>query len=107
MVGVWRNTAVVPLREIRRALKSPQKILSPDTTTVFRNRIKAAELEAERLQQEAMYALSQSRPFGEEKCPPVEAARANVAAYQKILSPLPPESLEVVLGAFANTVGNG
>ena len=107
MVGVWRNTAVVPLREIRRALKSPQKILSPEVTTVFRNRIKAAELEAERLQQEAMYALAQSGRFGKDTLPPVEAARANVAAYQKILSPLPPQALEVVLAAFANSAGNG
>ena len=107
MVGVWRNTAVIPLRELRRALKSPQKILSPEVTTVFRNRIKAAELEAERLQQEAMYELAQSGHFGKETLPPVEAARANVAAYQKILSPLPPEALQVVLGAFAKTAGNG
>ena len=107
MVGVWRNTAVIPLREIRRALKSPQKILAPDVTTVFRNRIKADELEAERLQQEAMYALDQSGRFGSTAHPPVEAARVNVAAYQKILTPLPSEALEVVLSAFAKTVGNG
>jgi uncharacterized protein (TIGR02444 family) len=107
MVGVWRNTAVVPLREIRRALKSPQKILAPDVTAVFRNRIKAAELEAERLQQEAMYALAQSDRFGKDAAPPVEAARANIAAYQKILNPLPPQALEVVLAAFANNTGNG
>ena len=107
MVGVWRNTAVIPLRVIRRALKSPQMILSPDATTVFRNRIKAAELEAERLQQEAMYALAQSGRFGKGTLPPVEAARANIAAYQKILSPLPPQALEVVLAAFAKNAGNG
>jgi uncharacterized protein (TIGR02444 family) len=107
MVGVWRNTAVIPLRELRRALKSPQKILSPDVTTVFRNRIKAAELEAERLQQEAMYELAQTDRFGATTLPPVEAARANIAAYRKILSPLPPEALEVVLAAFAKTAGNG
>ena len=107
LVGVWRNTAVIPLREIRRALKSPQKILSPDVTTVFRNRIKAAELEAERLQQEAMYELSQTGRFGKETLPPVEAARANIAAYQKILSPLPREALEVVLTAFAKNAANG
>ena len=107
MVGVWRNTAVIPLREIRRALKSPQMILAPDVTAVFRNRIKAAELEAERLQQEAMYALAQSGRFGKQTLPPVEAARANVSAYQKFLSPLPPQPLEVVLAAFAKTAGNG
>jgi uncharacterized protein (TIGR02444 family) len=104
MVGVWRNTAVVPLREIRRALKSSQSILAPDVVTVFRNRIKADELEAERLQQEAMYALSDR--FGKSTLAPVAAARASIAAYQKILSPLPPEALEVALAAFAKYAGN-
>ncbi len=107
MVGVWRNTAVIPLREIRRALKSPQAILAPDVVKGFRERIKAAELEAERLQQEAMYALSQSGRFGTPMHPPVAAARASLAAYQTILSPLPPEALEVVFSAFARTAGNG
>jgi len=107
MVGVWRNTAVIPLREIRRALKSSQTILAPDVAAEFRNRIKAAELEAERLQQEAMYEIAQSGRFGKATLPPVEAARANVAAYQKILSPLPAEALEVVLAAFAGIARNG
>ena len=33
-------------------------------------------------------------------------ARTNIAAYQKILNPLPPKALEVVLAAFANTAGD-
>ena len=107
MVGVWRNTAVIPLRELRRALKSPQAILAPDVVKSFRERIKAAELEAERLQQEGMYALAQTGHFGTPMHPPVAAARASIAAYQTILSPLPAEALEVVLAAFASTAGNG
>jgi uncharacterized protein (TIGR02444 family) len=107
MVGVWRNTAVIPLREIRRALKSPQPILAPDVVKGFRNCIKAAELEAERLQQEAMYALAQSGRFGKATLAPVAAARASIAAYQTILRPLPAEALEVVLAAFAQNAGNG
>ena len=107
MIGVWRNTAVIPLREIRRALKSPPRSSRRMWPRLFRNRIKAAELEAERLQQEAMYALAQSGRFGRSTLPPVEAARANVAAYQAILRPFPPEALEVVLAAFAKTAGNG
>jgi uncharacterized protein (TIGR02444 family) len=105
MVGVWRNTAVIPLRQIRRALKSPQEILAPDLVKDFRSRVMAAELEAERLQQEAMYALAGR--FGIPMHPPAAAAHASIAAYQSILSPLPPDALEVVLAAFARTSDNG
>jgi uncharacterized protein (TIGR02444 family) len=58
--GAWRDLAVVPLRELRRALKSPPSAVTPDAAEGFRTRIKAVELEAERLQQEAMYSLARS-----------------------------------------------
>jgi uncharacterized protein (TIGR02444 family) len=107
MIGAWRNTAVIPLRELRRALKTPPAMLTPDVAETFRNRIKAAELEAERLQQEAMYALTQSGRFRGSAPTPVEAARANIAAYQAVLRPFPPRPLAVVLAAFAKTASNG
>jgi uncharacterized protein (TIGR02444 family) len=106
-IGVWRNTAVIPLREIRRALKTPPAMLTPDVAETFRNRIKTAELEAERLQQEAMYALAQSGRFRGSAPTPVEAARASLTSYQAILRPFPPQPLEVVLTAFAKNAGNG
>ena len=106
-MGVWRDTAVIPLREIRRALKTPPAMLTPDVAEVFRNRIKAAELEAERLQQEAMYALAQSGRFRGSAPSPIEAARANVNAYQAALRAFPPQPLEVVLAAFAKNAGSG
>jgi len=106
MVGVWRNTAVIPLRELRRALKSPPPILAPEVVEGFRTRIKAVELEAERLQQEAMYDLAQSGRFERSAPSPIEAARASIAAYQAILRPFPAAPLEVVLAAFAKSAGN-
>ena len=106
MIGVWRNTAVIPLRELRRGLKSPSQILTPDVAEGFRTRIKAVELEAERLQQEAMYALAQSGRFCQTAPSPIEAARASIAAYQTILRPFPPGPLQVVLAAFAKNASN-
>lgn len=106
-IGAWRNTAVIPLRELRRKLKSSPTILAPDAAEAFRNRIKQVELEAERLQQEAMYALAQSGRFSRTAPSPLEAARASVAAYQTLLRPLPSEPLDVVLAAFAKNVGSG
>lgn len=106
-IGAWRNIAVIPLREMRRALKSPPTVLAPEAAEAFRTRIKQAELEAERLQQEAMYALAQSGRFNRTAPSPLEAARAGIDAYQSILRPLPREPLDVVLAAFAKNAGNG
>ena len=53
--------AVVPIRNVRRALKSPPPVIAPDAAEGFRTRIKAVELEAERLQQEALYELAAVR----------------------------------------------
>ncbi len=38
-IGVWRNMTIIPLREMRRALKSPPNIFAPDTAEAFRTRI--------------------------------------------------------------------
>ena len=98
-IGPWREMAVVPIRNVRRALKSPPQVMTPDAAEGFRTRIKAVELEAERLQQEAMYALA---PLGVEAPDPSDAARANVAAYEAMLAVrFPPGATETLLTAFA------
>jgi uncharacterized protein (TIGR02444 family) len=83
-IAAWRERAVIPLRAIRRALKSPQGLVEAGTAEAFRTRIKAVELEAERLQQEAMYELVRVSLLGEPAPSVAEAARANVAAYEGI-----------------------
>ena len=83
-IAPWRDRAVVPLRAIRRALKSPPGLVEPGAAELFRTRIKAVELEAERLQQEAMYDLVRAGLLGEAAPSIEEAARANVAAYARI-----------------------
>jgi uncharacterized protein (TIGR02444 family) len=99
-IGEWRNAAVIPLREIRRRLKTPPPVVEAATAEVFRTRIKAAELEAERLQQEAMYALAQG--FGAPASSSADAARVSVASYQSICpKPFPPAAVERLLAAFA------
>jgi uncharacterized protein (TIGR02444 family) len=81
-VGPWRQMTVVPLRAVRRALKSAPALIAGPTAEAFRTKIKGVELEAERLQQEAMYELARSAPLGRAVASPAEAARANIAAYQ-------------------------
>src|SRR6266849_4312024 len=63
-IAPWRDRTVVPLRAVRRALKSPPGLVDAGTTEAFRTRIKAVELEAERLQQEAMYDLVRAALLG-------------------------------------------
>jgi uncharacterized protein (TIGR02444 family) len=106
-IAAWRSTTVIPLREMRRTLKNAQPIVNPDAAEAFRNRIKAAELEAERLQQEALYTLAQRGRFGTAAATPLDAARASIAAYQALLRPFPREPLTAILAAFAKHTGNG
>ena len=99
-IGPWRDVTVIPLRSVRRALKSPPALVEASVAEAFRNRIKAVELEAERLQQEAMYALA---PLGTEATDPKDAARANVAAYEAMLTVrFPPGATDTLLAAFAS-----
>ena len=81
-IAAWREQTVIPLRAIRRALKTPPALVEAGTAEAFRTRIKAVELEAERLQQEAMYDLVRAGLLGTEASSVAEAARANVTAYQ-------------------------
>ena len=107
-IGPWREIAVVPIRNIRRALKSPPPVMEPDAAEGLRTRIKAVELEAERLQQEALYGLAQTEPPRAGRRPSkAEAARDSVSSYQGVIGPFPPEPLDTVLSAFAKFDATG
>lgn len=99
-VGPWREMAVVPIRNVRRALKSPPPVLSTEVAEGFRTRIKAVELEAERLQQEALFQIAE-RGIGSLAASSVEAAKTSVSAYQVVLRPFPTAPLEAIFSAFA------
>jgi uncharacterized protein (TIGR02444 family) len=103
-VGGWRDTTVIPLRTVRRTLKELPPNLVPGTTgEAFRTRIKAVELEAERLQQEAMYSLASPNLLGTEQSSAAEAARANVTAYEAMRARVFPKgAVETLLNAFAD-----
>jgi uncharacterized protein (TIGR02444 family) len=100
-IGAWRDMTVVPIRNVRRALKSPPPVMAADTAEGLRTRIKAVELEAERLQQEALYDMAQSGRLGQPAASAIEAARISVSAYQGVIGPFPPGPLDAVLSAFA------
>jgi uncharacterized protein (TIGR02444 family) len=101
-ISVWREMTVIPLRSIRRALKSPPALVAPGAAGAFRTRVKAIELEAERLQQESMYELTCAAPPGQRTASSTDAARANVAAYESMLgAAFSKSALETLFIAFA------
>jgi uncharacterized protein (TIGR02444 family) len=103
-IAPWRDRAVIPLRAIRRALKSPQGLVEAGTAEAFRTRIKAVELEAERLQQGAMYDLVRVSLLGEAAPSVDEAARANVAAYAGICrAAFAQPAVDILLEALAKS----
>jgi uncharacterized protein (TIGR02444 family) len=99
-IAPWRDLTVIPLRNVRRGLGSPPGLIAGATAEAFRTRIKAVELEAERLQQVAMFALA---PLGMAGVGPDDAARANIAGYEQMLGVrFPPAAAETLLAAFAS-----
>jgi uncharacterized protein (TIGR02444 family) len=107
-VAPWREAIVVPLRSVRRALKTAPSLVSGIAAESFRVRIKALELEAERLQQEAMYEFDHATPAGDPEAIPAEAARHSLAAYETICpSPFAAAARDAVLLAFAKQHPNG
>lgn len=97
----WRNLTIVPIRDARRRLKGAKTLVDPVDQEAFRSKVKAIELDAERLQQQALYGLTQSGPLGAEAAP-VAAARSNIAAYERVLDVrFPTATVDLLLGAFA------
>src|SRR5262249_441056 len=75
-VRTWRDLTIIPIREVRRKLKGAPTLVEAGRQEAFRTKIKAIELEAERLQQEALYARSRSGPPASEARPPPPAPPA-------------------------------
>jgi uncharacterized protein (TIGR02444 family) len=96
----WRDHVVAPLRTVRRRLKDGSSLVERGAAELFRTRIKAVELESERLQQEALFALAGE--LATDEATTVEAAaRANVAAYEQALArTFTPEAVAVLLAAL-------
>jgi uncharacterized protein (TIGR02444 family) len=96
----WRELTIIPIRDARRKLKGAPTILESGKQEAFRTKIKALELEAERLQQEALYAVRSSLPGSAAQ--PAVAAPANLAAYERVLGArFAKAAVDRLLGAFA------
>jgi uncharacterized protein (TIGR02444 family) len=103
----WRELTIIPIRDARRKLKGANTFVDPAKQETFRDKVKAVELSAEQLQQEALYAFTQSGPLGKPAEPPA-AARGNVAAYQGAMGlGFPKNAVDVLIGAFDGIARGG
>jgi uncharacterized protein (TIGR02444 family) len=101
-VSSWRATVVEPLRAVRRQLK--RSIAGWPTAEVeqLRGRVKGAELEAERLEQAMLAAVSTGEPDAGST---LALAEGNIACYLDLRGVQPDEadadSLEAIITASA------
>jgi hypothetical protein len=96
----WRELTIIPIRDTRRKLKGAKTFVDPAKQEALRDKVKAVELGAEQLQQEALYAFTQRGPLGKPAEPPA-AARGNVAAYaQAIGKSFPQQTIDTLIRAF-------
>ena len=96
----WRDDVVAPLRAVRRRLKDGSELVEPGTAERFRTAVKTIELEAERLQQEALFALAAGLAT-EQALTTEAAARANVASYERVLGrTFTTAAIDALLGAL-------
>ena len=105
---VWAQTVVGPLRAARRALKSEGALIDKGAAEPFRTEIKAIELEAERLEQEALYHVAQNPGLGF-FAPSVETAvRANIELYETLLGrKLANGAIDILLRAIKDEAAQG
>ena len=99
-VRSWRELTIVPVRDVRRKLKGAATLVEPDRQEAFRDKVKAVELEAEQLQQQALYGFTTSSPLGVQAAPRA-AARANITAYEGAIGrSFPKHAAELLAAAF-------
>lgn len=97
-IAAWRAAVVEPLRAVRRALKAEP--LAGFASVAYRDRIKAVELEAERVVQDALFAGAPSPGAEFDRH---AAARGSLRHYADLLGrPLPEAATRTVLDAFAD-----
>jgi uncharacterized protein (TIGR02444 family) len=89
----WEETALVPLRAVRRALKPPLPPVADDAREALREDVKAAELRAERVLMETLEAMGRGRGGA-------HALAALEAASKAWGKPAPANALAVLAAAL-------
>lgn len=98
----WRRDVVVPLRLVRRNLRSPPPAIDAAAASRLRQEIKRVELESERLQQASLFAFRPIETLGTPEAAP-QAAVDNVALYATALATVfDAAPVETILAALAD-----
>jgi uncharacterized protein (TIGR02444 family) len=94
----WKDAVVAPLRTARAALKAPPGFVPEHEAGALRRRVLDAELEAERMQQEALAELAA-------RCPPTEGSGAKALCLERLADYAARlKAAGAPLPAFADTV---
>jgi uncharacterized protein (TIGR02444 family) len=106
-VALWREEVVRSLRRARRALRTPPAGFAAEGAGLLRDAVKKVELESERLQQEALFALRPAAQWGA-PADPAEAAPRNMEACEALLgASFAPAARAALLSAFAALQARG
>lgn len=93
---IWREAVVQPVRNARNALKPAPGFADPLRASALRKTLLSAELDAEQVQQDMLYALSPACPRS--SAAPDAIARAGLCAYGAA------EGLDLDAAGFAETL---
>jgi uncharacterized protein (TIGR02444 family) len=96
-VASWNKSVVAPLRSVRRFLRTPPNVIDSEAAAALRQHVKQIELEAERLQQEALYRFLPLEDLGTPEPSRDAAARSNMRVYAAKLGTDFPEPLIAAL----------
>lgn len=103
----WRAEAVIALRGVRRFLRTPPNAIDAAAAAALRDRVKAVELESERLQQEALFALRPAQDWGRAE-DMLKAGALNMdACAQSIGAVFEDAPKEAILQAYRALVSRG
>lgn len=81
----WSSAVTQPVRKARQALSSPAFPAAGGDSESLRQKIKAIELDSEKMEQEMLEALSDASPDkGIESASAASAARKSLAAYVRL-----------------------
>src|SRR4051812_22491971 len=100
-IKIWREEAIVPLRTLRRKLKTGIAPLAPADTDKLRSAVKRLELEAEHIEQQWLERNHPPATVGTVARSPIAAAQANIVAYGELLNGLPDPPVATLLLEFS------
>lgn len=101
LVKTWREEAVLPLRTLRRRLKTGIKPLPATNTEALRSAIKRSELDAEHIEQDLLERLAPASALGVAAASRSVAAHANLAVYREFVDGWPDAPVKILLEAHA------